>query len=68
MPVCRINILSKLVIDKPLDNLPRRKTDNSIIIRSKDAGESKARVFKLNAKGSGAVMVERLALNINTCF
>ncbi|CCA71221.1 hypothetical protein PIIN_05158 [Serendipita indica DSM 11827] len=48
-----------LVIDKTLSNLPRRTTDNAIILRSKDTDSAKACVFKLNAKEVGAVLVER---------
>ncbi|PVG03617.1 hypothetical protein CPB86DRAFT_779351 [Serendipita vermifera] len=48
-----------LVIDKNLDNLPRRHTDNAIILRSKSTQSAKACVFKLNAKETGAILLER---------
>ncbi|THH12537.1 hypothetical protein EW146_g7601 [Bondarzewia mesenterica] len=48
-----------LVIDKTLASLPQRKTDGAIIIRSQDADGEKARIFKLNAKPSDPVLVER---------
>ncbi|CAE6476243.1 unnamed protein product [Rhizoctonia solani] len=49
-----------LVIDKSLNSLPRRKTDGAIIVRSQDAPNSKARVFKLNVNlASQPVMIER---------
>ncbi|KAF8592390.1 hypothetical protein K439DRAFT_1318318, partial [Ramaria rubella] len=48
-----------LVIDRNLSNLPRRKTDGAIIIRSEDTPAAKARIFKLNATPSGAVLVQR---------
>ncbi|KAF4619312.1 hypothetical protein D9613_005335 [Agrocybe pediades] len=48
-----------LVIDKSLATLPRRKTDNAIIIRSKDSGDEKARVFKLNAVAEQPILLER---------
>jgi hypothetical protein len=51
--------LPQLVIDKILATLPRRKTDGAIIIRSKDSGEDKARVFKLNAVSGDPVLIER---------
>ncbi|KAG8802304.1 hypothetical protein FRC16_009974 [Serendipita sp. 398] len=48
-----------LVIDKMLSNLPRRKTDDAIILRSQDTTSAKACIFKLNAKESGAVLIDR---------
>ncbi|KAI5125064.1 hypothetical protein M0805_007487 [Coniferiporia weirii] len=48
-----------LVIDKLLTSLPRRKTDNSIIVRSQDTDSAKARVFKLNANSSEPILLER---------
>ncbi|EJD01425.1 uncharacterized protein FOMMEDRAFT_126334 [Fomitiporia mediterranea MF3/22] len=48
-----------LVIDKLLTSLPRRKTDNAIIIRSQDSDEAKARVFKLNAAAAEPILLER---------
>ncbi|TFK75787.1 hypothetical protein BDN72DRAFT_831221 [Pluteus cervinus] len=48
-----------LVIDKSLAALPRRKTDNAIIIRSQDNDAGKARVFKLNATPVDPILVER---------
>jgi len=49
----------QLVIDKSLATLPRRKTDNAIIIRSQDSGSDKARVFKLNAVAEDPILLER---------
>ena len=49
----------QLVIDRNINALPRRKTDNAIIVRSKDTEQSKARVFKLNANPSDPVLLER---------
>ncbi|KAB5595472.1 hypothetical protein CTheo_1149 [Ceratobasidium theobromae] len=49
-----------LVIDKAIHTLPRRQTDGAIIVRSQDAPNSKARVFKLNVNVSPQpVMIER---------
>ncbi|KAF8812563.1 hypothetical protein BYT27DRAFT_7183008 [Phlegmacium glaucopus] len=48
-----------LVIDKSLATLPRRKTDNAIIIRSQDSDSGKARVFKLNAVAEDPILLER---------
>ncbi|RDB22759.1 hypothetical protein Hypma_010052 [Hypsizygus marmoreus] len=48
-----------LVIDKSLATLPRRKTDNAIIIRAQDSDAGKARVFKLNAVSGDPVLLER---------
>jgi len=52
-------LFPKLVIDKSLSALPRRKTDNAIIIRAQDAPGAKAQVFKLNADPDEPVLVER---------
>jgi hypothetical protein len=52
----------QLVIDKSLATLPRRKTDNSIIIRSADSQAGKARVFKLNAVAEEPILLERYIL------
>ena len=49
----------QLVIDKNLATLPRRKTDNAIIIRSQDSDVAKARVFKLNAVSGEPILLER---------
>lgn len=49
------------MIDKSLASLPRRKTDNAIIVRAQDNGSDKARVFKLNANAGEAVLLERYA-------
>ncbi|KAF9476482.1 hypothetical protein BDN70DRAFT_882304 [Pholiota conissans] len=49
-----------LVIDKSLATLPRRKTDNAIIIRSQESLAGKPRVFKLNAVTEEPVLLERL--------
>jgi len=51
--------LPQLVIDKTLASLPRRKTDNAIIIRSQDTDDSRARVFKLNAVAEEPILLER---------
>ncbi|KAF9008951.1 hypothetical protein BDQ17DRAFT_1349263 [Cyathus striatus] len=48
-----------LVIDKSLATLPKRKTDNAIIIRAQDTPEGQARVFKLNATAGDPVLIER---------
>jgi hypothetical protein len=50
---------SQLVIDKSLATLPRRKTDNAIIVRSQDSDSDKARVFKLNAVAEDPILLER---------
>jgi hypothetical protein len=39
----------QLVIDRSLASLPRRQTDNAIIMRTQDNSTGKATVFKLNA-------------------
>ncbi|KAG2013526.1 hypothetical protein CC2G_010425 [Coprinopsis cinerea AmutBmut pab1-1] len=49
----------KLVIEKSLASLPRRKTDNAIIIQSQDNDVGKAKVFKLNANPSDPILLER---------
>lgn len=54
-------LLSQLVIEKSLAALPRRKTDNAIIIQAQDNDLGKAKVFKLNAKPSDPVILERYA-------
>ncbi|KJA30151.1 hypothetical protein HYPSUDRAFT_126231 [Hypholoma sublateritium FD-334 SS-4] len=51
-----------LVIDKSLATLPRRKTDNAIIVRSQDTDAGKARVFKLNAVAEEPILLERRRL------
>lgn len=59
--VCLI-LLLQLVIDKTLSSLPRRRTDNAIIIRSQDSNGAKARIFKLNSntpKDTDAVLIDR---------
>ncbi|ESK96120.1 hypothetical protein Moror_7465 [Moniliophthora roreri MCA 2997] len=48
-----------LVIDKSLSSLPRRKTDNSTVIRCQSTDSAPARVFKLNATAGDAVLIER---------
>jgi hypothetical protein len=52
-----------LVIDKNIAALPRRTTDNAIIIRSQDGDPSdpkaKACVFKLNAIATEPLLIER---------
>ncbi|KAF8165228.1 hypothetical protein B0H34DRAFT_688376 [Crassisporium funariophilum] len=48
-----------LVIDKSLATLPRRKSDNAIIVRSQDSDSGKARVFKLNAVTEEPILLER---------
>ncbi|KAF9534197.1 hypothetical protein CPB83DRAFT_843846 [Crepidotus variabilis] len=48
-----------LVIDKSLAALPRRQTDNAIIVRSQDDGDAKARVFKFNAIAEEPILLER---------
>jgi hypothetical protein len=57
-------VTSQLVIDKTLASLPRRKTDGAIIIRSKDAEDEKARVFKLNAVSGDPILLERCACTL----
>lgn len=54
--------LKQLVIDKSLAALPRRKTDNSIIIRSQDTSQVKARVFKFNGIAESPLLLERSVL------
>jgi hypothetical protein len=49
----------QLVIDKNLATLPRRKSDNAIIVRSQDSDVGKARVFKLNAVSGEPILLER---------
>ena len=51
------------MIDKNLASLPRRKTDEAVIIRSQDTETDKARIFKLNATPSDPVLVERYYRN-----
>ena len=51
----------QLVIDCSLNNLPRRTTDSAFIVRSQTKDGNNARVFKLNAKESGPLLVERCA-------
>nr|GAT59983.1 predicted protein [Mycena chlorophos] len=46
-----------LVIDKTLAALPRRKTDNAVIIQTQDTEHGNARVFKLNAVAATEPMV-----------
>ncbi|PIL37065.1 hypothetical protein GSI_00757 [Ganoderma sinense ZZ0214-1] len=48
-----------LVIDKSLTALPRRQTDGAVVIRSQDASDAKARVFKLNATAKDPILIER---------
>ncbi|PPQ99045.1 hypothetical protein CVT24_003605 [Panaeolus cyanescens] len=48
-----------LVIDKSLASLPRRKTDNAIIIRSQTSDLGPARVFKFNAVAEPPILLER---------
>ncbi|KAF8076524.1 hypothetical protein FPV67DRAFT_1558977 [Lyophyllum atratum] len=48
-----------LVIDKSLATLPRRKTDNAIIMRTQDSDAGKARIFKLNAVSGEPILLER---------
>jgi len=48
-----------LVIDKNLAVLPRRKTDNAIIVRCQDTNTGKANVFKLNTVLSDPILLER---------
>jgi hypothetical protein len=51
------------VIDKHLSTLPARGTDQSTVVRARDSDDGKARIFKLNATLSDAVLVERYALS-----
>jgi hypothetical protein len=55
----QICIFIQLVINKSLDNLPRRRTDNAIIVRSKDTDGQTACIFKLNSKPLPPVLVQR---------
>ncbi|KAF8630337.1 hypothetical protein AX15_002987 [Amanita polypyramis BW_CC] len=48
-----------LVIDKNLATLPRRKTDNAIVVRAQDTEAAKARVFKLNVTVDDSILLER---------
>ncbi|KAF8639764.1 hypothetical protein AX17_001025 [Amanita inopinata Kibby_2008] len=48
-----------LVIDKSLAALPRRKTDNAIVVRSQDNDAAKARIFKLNVTINEPILLER---------
>ncbi|KAF9451659.1 hypothetical protein P691DRAFT_723704 [Macrolepiota fuliginosa MF-IS2] len=49
-----------LVIDTSLATLPRRQTDNAIIIRTQDDDTGKAKTFKLNATISDhPILLER---------
>ncbi|TFL05954.1 hypothetical protein BDV98DRAFT_560918 [Pterulicium gracile] len=48
-----------LVIDRNIAALPRRKTDNAIVIRTQDTPDVKACVFKLNTVTGDPVLVER---------
>ncbi|KAI5893430.1 uncharacterized protein SCHCODRAFT_02621786 [Schizophyllum commune H4-8] len=48
-----------LVIDKVLSALPRRRTDNAIIVRAQDSEAGKAHVFKLNAVPGDSLIIER---------
>jgi hypothetical protein len=57
--VFNLTYVLQLVIDKNLATLPRRKTDNAIIIRSQDSDVAKARVFKLNAVAGEPILLER---------
>lgn len=47
------------MLDRNLFALPRRKTDDAIVIRSKDTESAKARIFKLNAREGGPVLIQR---------
>lgn len=51
--------MHQLVIDRNLSTLPRRKTDNAIIIRSQDTPTTKARIFKLNATSGPPIFIQR---------
>ncbi|KAM6495778.1 hypothetical protein JOM56_008484 [Amanita muscaria] len=48
-----------LVIDKNLAALPRRKTDNAIIIRAQETDTAKARTFKLNVTINDPILLQR---------
>ncbi|KIY49332.1 hypothetical protein FISHEDRAFT_41025, partial [Fistulina hepatica ATCC 64428] len=48
-----------LVIDKPLNSLPRRNTDNSVVIRTQDTEAGPARAYKLNTVLSEPFLLER---------
>ncbi|KAF8528965.1 hypothetical protein BU17DRAFT_36705 [Hysterangium stoloniferum] len=48
-----------LVIDINLFALPRRKTDEAIIVRSQDTSAAKARIFKLNATMGQPILIQR---------
>ncbi|KZS97759.1 hypothetical protein SISNIDRAFT_546815 [Sistotremastrum niveocremeum HHB9708] len=48
-----------LVVDRDLGTLPRRRTDESIILRNEDDGDQKAQIFKVNAVHSGPTLIER---------
>jgi len=52
-------IESQLVIDKALAALPKRSTDNAIIIQSQDNDSGPARVFKLNAVPEDPILLAR---------
>jgi hypothetical protein len=56
------------VIDKSLSSLPRRKTDNSFVIRCQSSDLVPARVFKLNAVAGDAVLIERYAQNVSLSY
>ena len=56
---CWFGFFIQLVIDKGLASLPRRQTDNAIIIRTQDSNTGKARMFKLNATASDPILLER---------
>lgn len=56
----------QLVIDKSLASLPRRRTDNAIIIRTQDSDSGKARVFKLNTVSGDPILLERYAARYMT--
>ena len=49
----------QLVIDKSLAALPRRKTDNAVVIRAQDSKVSQARIFKLNVIIDDPILLER---------
>ncbi|KAG5342503.1 hypothetical protein C0989_000631 [Termitomyces sp. Mn162] len=53
--------MPKLVIDKSLATLPRRKTDKAIIMRTQDSEAGNARVFKLNAVPDDPILLSRCA-------
>lgn len=56
---CFFFFSTKLVIEKSLAELAKRRTDGATIIRSQDSGVMKAVVFKLNANPVEPVLVER---------